>query len=74
MLASCRQSLKDLRQDYLTSIWCIGPFPIIMRPAVPATPGTPDSRPFRVQEFMKVWAQCEELAGAGLHGTSACPT
>ena len=23
-----------------TSIWCIGPFPIIMRPAVPATPGT----------------------------------
>ena len=26
-VASCRQSLKDLRQDYLTSIWCIGPFP-----------------------------------------------
>ena len=66
VLASCRQSLKDLRQDYLDLYLVHWPFPNYHAPGCSGDARNPDSRPFRVQEFMKVWAQCEELAGAGL--------
>lgn len=66
VLKSCRQSLKDLRLDYLDLYFIHWPFPNYHAPGCGGDSRNPDSRPFSVDEFMATWRQCEELVEKGL--------
>lgn len=66
VIASCRQSLKDLQLDYLDLYFVHWPFPNYHAPGCSGDSRNPDSRPFSVEEFMTAWRQCEALVDLGL--------
>lgn len=66
VLLSCRQSLSDLKLDYLDLYFVHWPFPNFHAPGCAGDSRNPDSRPFSVEEFMTAWRQCEELVDQGL--------
>lgn len=66
VLLSCRQSLSDLKLDYLDLYFVHWPFPNYHAPGCDGDSRNPDSKPFSVEEFMTAWRQCEELVEQGL--------
>ena len=66
VLESCRKSLSDLGLDYLDLYFVHWPFPNYHAPGCDGDARNPDSRPFKVEEFMTAWRQCEELVDKGL--------
>ena len=66
VLGSCRQSLSDLGLDYLDLYLVHWPFPNYHPPGCDVDSRSPDARPYRHEEFMRTWAQMEELVNLGL--------
>lgn len=66
VLASCKQSLADLKLDYVDLYFVHWPFPNYHAPGCDGDSRNPDAKPFSVEEFMATWKQCEELVDQGL--------
>lgn len=66
VLESCRQTLTDLRLDYLDMYFVHWPFPNYHPPGCSIDSRSPDARPFSVDEFMQTWRQMEDLVDKGL--------
>lgn len=65
VIASCEKSLSDLKLDYLDLYLMHWPFPNYHAPRCDGDSRNPDSRPFRTEEFMEAWHQCEQLVERG---------
>ena len=63
---SCRQSLKDLRLDYLDLYLVHWPFPNYHPPGCDVSSRSPNAKPYIHTDFMKTWLQMERLIDAGL--------
>jgi alcohol dehydrogenase (NADP+) len=66
VLESCRQSLADLRLDYLDMYLVHWPFPNFHPPGCDVSSRSPDARPYIHEEFMRTWRQMEHLVDMGL--------
>ncbi len=66
VIPSCRQSLSDLRLDYLDLYLVHWPFPNHHPPGCEVTSRSEDSKPYIHTEFMKTWRKMEELVESGL--------
>ena len=66
VLLSCAQTLKDLRLDYLDAYFVHWPFANYHAPGCDGDSRNPDSKPFRVEDFMATWHQMERLHDMGL--------
>jgi alcohol dehydrogenase (NADP+) len=66
VIASCRQSLRDLRLDYLDLYLVHWPFPNYHPPGCDATSRSREAKPYIHAEFMKTWRKMEELVDLGL--------
>ena len=64
--AACRQSLTDLRLDYLDMYLVHWPFPNSHPPGCDVTARAPNARPYVHDEFMEAWEKMEELVDLGL--------
>ena len=62
---SCRQSLADLRLDYLDLYLVHWPFPNYHPPGCDVSSRSPDAKPYIHAEFMKTWRKMEELVDLG---------
>lgn len=63
---ACRQTIADLKCDYLDLYFIHWPFPNYHAPFCSVDARNPDSRPFSVQEFLDTYRQCEKLVKEGL--------
>jgi diketogulonate reductase-like aldo/keto reductase len=66
VIASCRQSLADLRLDYLDLYLVHWPFPNFHPPGCSVDSRSPDARPYIHADFMKTWRKMERLVDMGL--------
>lgn len=66
VIASCRQSLTDLKLDYLDLFLVHWPFPNSHGKGVDAHARDPNARPYLHDEFMRVWRQMEQMRDLGL--------
>ena len=66
VIASCRQSLADLRLDYLDMYLVHWPFPNHHPPGAAGTSRSSTARPYIHEEFMSTWGKMEELVRLGL--------
>ena len=66
VVRSCKQSLKNLRLDYLDCYFVHWPFPNFHPRGCSADTRQPDSRPYIHEEFMKTWRAMESLVNMGL--------
>ena len=66
VIASCRQSLTELKLDYLDLFLVHWPFPNSHGKGVDAHARDPNARPYLHDEFMRVWQQMEQLRDLGL--------
>jgi len=66
VIASCRQSLKDLRLQYLDLYLVHWPFPNFHAPGCDVTSRSPDAKPYIHASYMKTWRKMEELVDMGL--------
>lgn len=66
VIPSCRQSLTDLRLDYLDLYLVHWPFPNYHPPGCDVTSRNKDAKPYIHAEFMKTWRKMEELVDSGL--------
>lgn len=66
VLVNCAQTLRDLGLDYLDLYLVHWPFPNYHAPHCDGDARNPDSRPFFIEEFMRVWRQMEQLVDMGL--------
>ncbi|MGB8029935.1 MAG: aldo/keto reductase [Terracidiphilus sp.] len=66
VIASCRQSLADLRLDYLDLYLVHWPFPNFHPPGCDATSRSPDAKPYIHENYMKTWRKMEALVDMGL--------
>ena len=66
VVPSCRQSLADLRTDYLDAYLVHWPFPNFHAPGADVTSRSPHARPYIHEEFMATWRQMEKLVDKGL--------
>jgi len=66
VIASCRQSLADLRLEYLDLYLIHWPFPNFHPPGCDVTSRSPDARAYIHEEYMRTWRKMEELVGTGL--------
>ncbi len=66
VIASCKQSLKDLQLDYLDLYLVHWPFPNYHAPGCDVSSRNPDSKPYLHEDYMKVWKQMEQLVKMGL--------
>jgi diketogulonate reductase-like aldo/keto reductase len=66
VLASCRQSLADLRLTYLDLYLVHWPFPNFHPPGCDVSSRSPDAKPYIHESYMKTWRQMEELVDMGL--------
>jgi diketogulonate reductase-like aldo/keto reductase len=64
--ASCRQTLTDLRLDYLDMYLVHWPFPNFHPPGCSVDSRSPDAQPYIHANFMRTWRQMEQLVDAGL--------
>lgn len=66
VIASCKQSLKDLQLDYLNLYLVHWPFPNFHAPGCDVSSRNPNSRPYNHNSYMIVWRQMEKLVEMGL--------
>ncbi len=66
VLIACARALKDLKCDYLDMYYIHWPFPNYHAPQCDVDSRNPDSKPFRVERFMKTCRQMERLVDMGL--------
>lgn len=66
VVGSCRQSLADLRLDYLDLYLVHWPFPNFHPPGCDVTSRSAQAKPYIHDNYMKTWRQMEELVDAGL--------
>jgi alcohol dehydrogenase (NADP+) len=66
VIASCRQSLADLRLDYLDLYLVHWPFPNFHPPGCDVSSRSPGAQPYFHENFMKTWRKMEELVDLGL--------
>ena len=66
VIASCEQSLRDLKLDYLDLYLVHWPFPNYHAPNCTVDARSPDSKPYNHEAFMKTWRQMEVLVERGL--------
>jgi diketogulonate reductase-like aldo/keto reductase len=66
VISSCRQSLADLRLDYLDMYLVHWPFPNFHPPGCTVESRSADARPYIHVNFMKTWRQMETLVDLGL--------
>jgi len=66
VIPSCKQSLADLRLDYLDLYLVHWPFPNFHPAGCDVTSRSKDSKPYIHAEFMKTWRKMEELVDLGL--------
>lgn len=66
VIPSCRQSLSDLRLDYLDLYLVHWPFPNHHPPGCEVTSRSEDSKPYIHTEFMRTWRKMEKLVESGL--------
>jgi diketogulonate reductase-like aldo/keto reductase len=66
VIAQCRQSLADLRLDYLDMYLVHWPFPNFHPPGCAVDARSPDARPYIHENFMRTWRQMEKLVDLGL--------
>jgi alcohol dehydrogenase (NADP+) len=66
VVESCRQSLADLRLDYLDLYLVHWPFPNYHPPKCDVTSRSPEARPYFHDNYMRTWRQMEQLVKMGL--------
>jgi diketogulonate reductase-like aldo/keto reductase len=66
VIASCRQSLADLRLEYLDLYLVHWPFPNFHPPGCDVTSRSADAKPYIHGNYMKTWRKMEELVDLGL--------
>ena len=66
VIPQCRQSLADLRLDYLDMYLVHWPFPNFHPPGCAVDARSPDARPYIHEDFMGTWRQMEKLVSLGL--------
>jgi alcohol dehydrogenase (NADP+) len=66
VIRSCKQSLADLRLDYLDLYLVHWPFPNFHPPGCDVTSRSEDAKPYLHANFMKTWRKMEELVDLGL--------
>jgi len=66
VIPSCRQSLAELRLDYLDVYLVHWPFPNFHPPGCDVTARSPNARPYIHENFMRTWRRMEALADMGL--------
>lgn len=66
VIASCKQSLSDLRLDDLDLYLVHWPFPNYHPPHCDVTSRSPDAKPYIHENYMKTWRQMEQLVEMGL--------
>lgn len=63
---ACESTLRDLGLAAVDLYLVHWPFPNYHAPGCDRDARNPDSRPFRLEEFMDTWRQCEALVDRGL--------
>ena len=66
VVPSCKQSLRDLKLDYLDLYLVHWPFPNFHPPGCNIDSRSPNARPYIHAEFMETWGEMERLAEMGL--------
>jgi len=66
VIGACKQSLADLRLDYLDMYLVHWPFPNFHPPGCSVESRSPDARPYLHENFMRTWGQMEQLVEMGL--------
>jgi diketogulonate reductase-like aldo/keto reductase len=66
VVASCRQSIADLRCDYLDAYLVHWPFPNFHPPGCSVESRSENAKPYIHENFMKTWRQMEKLVDLGL--------
>jgi alcohol dehydrogenase (NADP+) len=66
VIKSCKQSLADLGLDYLDLYLVHWPFPNFHPIGCSVDSRSPDAKPYIHENFMKTWAQMEQLVEMGL--------
>lgn len=66
VIASCRQSLADLRLDYLDLYLVHWPFPNFHPPGCDVTSRSPGAKPYIHENYMRTWRKMEQLVDMGL--------
>lgn len=66
VIASCKQSLADLKLDYLDLYLVHWPFPNFHPPGCTVESRSADAKPYIHENYMKTWAQMEQLVDMGL--------
>jgi alcohol dehydrogenase (NADP+) len=66
VIASCRQSMADLRVDYLDLYLVHWPFPNFHPPGCDVTSRSAAAKPYIHANYMKTWRKMEELVETGL--------
>jgi diketogulonate reductase-like aldo/keto reductase len=66
VIESCRQSLEDLRLEYLDLYLVHWPFPNFHPPHCDVSSRSPDARPYIHENYMKTWQRMEQLVDMGL--------
>jgi diketogulonate reductase-like aldo/keto reductase len=66
VIGSCRQSLADLRLQYLDLYLVHWPFPNFHAPGCDVSSRSPDAKPYIHENYMKTWRKMEELVDLGL--------
>ena len=66
VIASCRQSLANLRLDYLDIYLVHWPFPNFHPPGCDVSSRSPDAQPYIHDNYMRTWRKMEELVDMGL--------
>jgi diketogulonate reductase-like aldo/keto reductase len=66
VIPSCRQSLADLRLDYLDMYLVHWPVPNFHPPGCAVDSRSPGARPYIHENFMRTWRQMEKLVDLGL--------
>jgi alcohol dehydrogenase (NADP+) len=66
VVESCKNSLKDLRLDYLDLYLVHWPFPNFHPPKCDVTARNPNAKPYIHEKYMETWRQMEKLVEMGL--------
>lgn len=66
VIASCKQSLQDLRLEYLDLYLVHWPFPNFHPPHCDVSSRSPDAKPYIHDNYMKTWRKMEALVEMGL--------